>query len=112
MISLEQVLGSHTLLEKHKRVVRRGVNNLNLLQSAIDGQYWYDNYFDCILHVAFSVNAFYVFYDGNKRTCYMLIKSSGYCFNEDMLVDTILALADGRIRDKEQFFRSIKRCIL
>lgn len=73
---------------------RKGINNLNLLQSAINGQQWYSTHFEALCHVSFSVNAYHCFFDENR------------------LSDIILALADGRITDKTIFIQEVKNCIL
>ena len=112
MISFDEVFYIHQTLEDCGEVKRRGINNKILLESAINGQYWYSNPFDALCHVAFSVNAYHCFYDGNKRTSYFIIKSSGFIFNESLLSDIILVVADGRIKDKNIFIQQVHNCIL
>ena len=97
MISLEEVLLLHDSLRDCGLLKFDGINNLNLLKSAIDGQYWFNTPFDALCHVSFSVNAYHCFRDGNKRTASLIILSSGLSFNIPVLTDVILSVADGRI---------------
>ena len=108
----ERVLHIHNQLEK-LALCREGILKPELLDSAIEGQQWYDNIFDKYLHVASSINAYHIFNDGNKRTCYIIIKDLAeyrYYFDEDKLSDLILSLAKSEI-SKDTFMEKAKECI-
>lgn len=112
MITYEQVLALHNTLELTGEVKLKGIKNNNLIHSAIMGQYYYNSFLDQLCHVAFSINAYHCFNDGNKRTCYLILKSSGLMFNDYLLADVIMAVADGKIRDKDIFVSYVKSCIV
>ena len=112
MITERQVIKFHEKLELLK-LCRPGILHPDLLESAIDGQQWYESTFNKYVHVASSINSNHIFNDGNKRTCYMVIKELskyGYLFNNDKLSDLILLLAKSEIT-KDQFMSLIKDCI-
>jgi prophage maintenance system killer protein len=91
-----------------------GIRDINLLHSAIDGQYWYQPGVDQIIHVAYSVCANHVFLDGNKRTAFLILKlieiDLGYICDWELIANAILDLATISI-SRDQFYQQVKRAI-
>lgn len=113
MILLQEVLALHRrLVELH--LCMDGIRDFNLLQSAVVGQQWYQNIFDMYVHVAYSINASHLFSDGNKRTCFLVIKELNkfrYYFNDDSLTTEILNLAKHTVSEQE-FRARVCNCII
>ena len=113
MISYSQVVNLHSQLEKLE-LCSAGILHDDLLQSAISGQSWYTNVLEQRIHVAFSINAFHVFNDGNKRTSFLVLKdlfTSRYLFNDELLTNAILDLSRSEI-DKDEFTEQVKNATL
>ena len=113
MISYSQVIKLHSQLEKLE-LCSAGILHNDLLHSAINGQSWYSGVLEQHIHVAFSVNAFHVFNDGNKRTSFLVLKDlfkNRYLFNDKKLTSAILDLSSSKI-DKEVFVTLVKEAVL
>lgn len=113
MILIQEVLALHRrLVELH--LCMDGIRDFNLLQSAVAGQQWYQNVFDMYIHVAYSINASHLFSDGNKRTCFLVIKELNkfrYYFNDESLATEVLSLARHTILEQE-FRARVYNCII
>ena len=112
MITIDNVLLVHSTLSRVKDTPLEIINP-NMLESAIAGQQWYDSTIEQIAHVSFSINAYHVFRDGNKRTAYMLVLE--YCpmpFNEDKLKDCILSVAKGEVMSPRDFADMLRSCVI
>lgn len=113
MISYRSVMYLHQRLVSLGLCVN-GVRDTNLLISAVNGQGWYRDVFSQYVHVAYSINAGHVFADGNKRTCFLVLKELNkyrYYFDDRLLADAILNLAKGGV-SRQEFFNSVKRLLL
>lgn len=113
MISLEDVLFIHESLVLMGECMD-GIRDYNLLQSAVAGQQWYQNVFDMYVHVAYSINASHLFSDGNKRTCFLVIKelnNFGYFFDDNSLAKEVLSLARHTVSEQE-FKAKICNCVI
>lgn len=107
-------------LEAHDHLVETigclgGIRDENLLLSAINDQAWYEDGVDQIIHVAYSICAYHVFFDGNKRTSFLTLKLldirlSLIC-DWDKIANIILELATIGM-EKEEFSKRIKKAIL
>ena len=112
MITKEEVENIYKQLELLGECAK-GIMKPELLESAINGQYQYNNIFDKYLHVGSSINKYHIFNDGNKRTCYLVIKEleKYRCYlDDDKLSDLILQLARSEIT-KEKFMEYAINCI-
>lgn len=113
MISLDYLINIHRYLEANGYCAC-GIRDENLLHSAIEGQGWYENEIDKILHVAYSICANHVFIDGNKRTSFLVIKylenPLSYTLDTKEIARHILELAT-HSTDKLSFIEHIKTCI-
>ena len=114
MISYQTVFAMHQRLEE-LNFCRRGVRDNNLLLSAIGGQQWYQDIFKQYIHVAYSINAFHIFFDGNKRTCFLVLKELNkfrYYFDDSLLSDEVLNLANNSGMSKDEFYNRVYNCLL
>lgn len=115
MISLAKVIALHDQLQA-VNLCREGIRDNNLLQSAVDGQLWFDDKFRQYCHVAYCINIFHIFVDGNKRTTFLILKElreEGIMFNDDKLSDIILDTAEhSSSSNEEDFVAAITSCII
>lgn len=66
------------------------------------------------IHVAYSINASHLFSDGNKRTCFLVIKELNkyrYYFNDNVLATEVLNLARHTVSEQD-FKDKIYSCII
>ena len=115
MITLEKVLGIHDTLSLVGQC-GEGIRDMNLLNSAVDGQAWYGTAFEQYCHTSYCINSYHVFVDGNKRTAFIVLKrleEYGFLFDDDRLCSTILYFAEySGALSKEDFFAEVKRCLI
>lgn len=113
MITYDFVYNLHSALED-LGVCRRGIRDTNLLQSTINGQQWFNTEFECYCHVAYCINAYHIFADGNKRTSFLVLKELnkiGVLFKDRALCQVILDLAtNSNSTSKELFMTKVKAC--
>lgn len=113
-VKLSYVLSVHNNLVRDNYCIA-GVKDENLLQSAIDGQYWYEQGIDQIIHVAYSICANHVFTDGNKRTAFLTLKlletDLGHICDWSAIAYIVLELATNSI-SKSDFHDKIVSAIL
>lgn len=113
-VKLSYVLSVHNSLVRDNHCMD-GIKDENLLQSAIDGQYWYEPGIDQIIHVAYSICANHVFADGNKRTAFLTLKlletDLGHICDWTAIAYIVLDLATNSI-SKHDFHDKIVSAIL
>lgn len=103
----------------HKHLVSLGVckdgeDDLDTLQSAINGQVNYNNELGKLTYVAFCVTAYKVFYDGNKLVSFIILNNlnqMGYCLDNDRLVRAIRKLSNGEFY-KHEFEDEVCSCLI
>ena len=115
MISMDYVVAVHDSLIQEGSCAP-GIRDENLLNSAVEGQYWYNTVYEKYLHVAYSINTYHVYSDGNKRTAFIILKSleeHGFLFDDRLLCDLILKYAkySGSL-DKDTFSSELKECMI
>ena len=114
VVELDYVIEAHNSLVHDKRCLG-GIKDKNLLISAVNGQYWYEYGVEQIIHVAYSICANHVFFDGNKRTAFLTLKlleiKLGYVCDWNNIAHTVLELATNGL-EKEKFSSYIKEAIL
>lgn len=115
MITYDFVCSLHSGLED-LGMCRKGVRDINLLLSIINGQQWFNTEFECYCHVAYCINAYHVFVDGNKRTAFLVLKElnkKGVLFKDRALCQVILDLAiNSNSTSKELFMTKVNACIV
>ena len=116
---MQQTVDFDYVMEVHEQLVQgkhclAGIRDENLLISAIDGQYWYEYGIEQVIHVAYSICANHVFTDGNKRTCFLTLKSLetdlGYVCDWECIAQIVLDLATYST-EKQLFHQQIRQCI-
>lgn len=114
VINIDYLLAAHKALEDSRKCLA-GIRDHNLLMSAIEGQRWYADPIDQIIHIAYSICAGHVFNDGNKRTTFLILRlleqRLGFICDLDGMATAILDLATNSI-SKEAFTQQIKACII
>lgn len=114
VVSIDYIHSIHSSLEYDKRCMK-GIRDLNLLQSAIEGQQWFPDPVDQIIHVAYSICANHVYNDGNKRTAFLTLKlletKLNYICYWPEIAEIILELAINSTQ-KDIFVQNIKDNIL
>lgn len=112
-VAFDYVMEVHNNLVRDKHCLA-GIRDSNLLQSAIDGQYWYEFGIEQIIHVAYSICANHVFTDGNKRTAFLTLKLLETQLNHicdwEMVAHIVLDLATNST-PKEEFHCKIRKQI-
>lgn len=114
MITLLAVISIHESLE-NEGLCMKGYRDTSLLQSAIDGQAWYDSELEKICHVGYSVVCGHLFNDGNKRTAYSVMKQAfiqgDIPINVEALSRVILNAASTHTR-KSDFVNAVRACMV
>lgn len=115
MITLGELVHLHSEIEQ-LGLCRLGTRDANLLNSAIEGQQWFDTELRQYCHVAYCINAFHIFVDGNKRTAYLVmlgLREYEILFDEGKLSDLILyAAANSSKLTEDTFVSKVQECIL
>ena len=102
MITLDALVGVNSYICYRDNEPSRVINEDNLL-SALSIQQWYDDDFMLASALVRSITISHGFQDGNKRTAALVGNIvCPYTCTEDEMIDCILSIAKGEIRDVEE----------
>lgn len=94
----ELLLNATDVVTIHSNLLGFGVMKSNLVYSAFSSIDYYENYYEKVASVFFSLTKNHAFNDGNKRTAvlFLLVELSDVDMSDDFLFDLVLDTANDK----------------